>query len=119
MYEIFERLCRERGVSVYRVSEATGIKTSSFSGWKAGKFQFKTEKLKRIADYFGVPIEYLMTGEEPTNDSYYLDAETKELAQDLHDNADLKMLLDAARDCTPEQLKLLRQLADSWDKGEK
>lgn len=117
MYEIFERLCRERGVTPYRVSEATGIRTSSLSGWKAGKFTPKQEKLKKIADYFGVSIEYLMTGEEPEEkEGYYINPDTADMAQQIYDNKDLRLLFDVAKDVTPEQLKLLHDLALSWKK---
>ena len=115
MYEIFERLCRERGVTPYRVSEATGIRTSSLSGWKAGKFTPKQEKLKKIADYFGVSIEYLMTGEEPEGKGgYYINPDTADMAQQIYENKDLRLLFDVAKDVTPEQLKLLHDLALSW-----
>lgn len=117
MYEIFERLCRERGVTPYRVSEATGIRTSSLSGWKAGKFTPKQEKLKKIADYFGVSIEYLMTGEEPEEkEGYYINPNTADMAQQIYENKDLRLLFDVAKDVTPEQLKLLHDLALSWKK---
>lgn len=117
MYEIFERLCRERGVTPYRVSEATGIRTSSLSGWKAGKFTPKQEKLKKIADYFGVSIEYLMTGEEPEEkEGYYINPDTADMAQQIYENKDLRLLFDVAKDVTPEQLKLLHDLALSWKK---
>lgn len=119
MYEIFERLCKERGVTPYRVSEATGIKTSSLSGWKAGKFTPKQEKLKKIADYFGVSIEYLMTGEEKERDGYYINPEAAEMAQQIYDNKDLRLLFDVAKDVTPEQLKLLHDLAMSWKVSDK
>lgn len=118
MYEIFEKLCKERGVTAYRVSEATGIKTSSLSGWKAGKFTPKQEKLKKIADYFGVSIEYLMTGEEKESEGYYLNSETAEMAQQIYDNKNLRLLFDVAKDVTPEQLKLLHDLALSWKKSQ-
>ena len=114
MWEIFEKLCKERGVTAYRVSEATGIKTSSLSGWKAGKFTPKQEKLKKIAEYFGVSIEYLMTGEEKEPDGYYVNPETAEMAQQIYDNKELRLLFDVAKDVTPEQLKLLHDLAMSW-----
>lgn len=117
MYEIFERLCRERGVTPYRVSEATGIRTSSLSGWKAGKFTPKQEKLKKIADYFGVSIEYLMTGGEPEEkEGYYINPDTADMAQQIYENKDLRLLFDVAKDVTPEQLKLLHDLALSWKK---
>lgn len=113
MWEIFEKLCKERGVSAYRVCEETGIKTSAMSGWKAGKFKFKTEKLKLIADYFGVTVDYLLTGEEP-EEGYYTNPETAEMAQKIFENKDLRLLFDVAKDVTPEQLKLLHDLALSW-----
>ena len=64
MYEIFELLLKKYGVTTYQVAKATGISTASFTGWKQGKWNFKTDKLQKIADYFGVSIEYLMTGKE-------------------------------------------------------
>lgn len=64
MYKIFEELCRNKGVSAYRVSKETGITTATITCWKQGKYEPKSEKLQKLADYFGVSLEYLMTGEE-------------------------------------------------------
>lgn len=64
MYEVFELLLEKYGVTTYQVAKATGISTASFTGWKQGKWNFKQDKLQKIADYFGVNIEYLMTGKE-------------------------------------------------------
>lgn len=36
----------------------------TLSDWKNGKSTPKQDKLMKIADYFGVTVEYLMTGEE-------------------------------------------------------
>jgi hypothetical protein len=36
------------------------------------------------------------------------------MAQRIYDNEDLRLLFDAAKDVTPEQLKLLHDLALSW-----
>lgn len=64
MYEIFSELLQRYGVTAYKVSKATGISQSSLSDWKKGKVTPKTENMKKIADYFGVSIEYLMTGKD-------------------------------------------------------
>ena len=64
MYEIFERLCEEKGVTAYRVCKSTGITTATISNWKAGRYTPKQEKMQKIADYFGVSLEYLMTGKD-------------------------------------------------------
>lgn len=59
MYEIFERLLEEHGVTAYRVAKETGITTATFTSWKQGKYTPKQDKLQKIADYFGVDIDYL------------------------------------------------------------
>lgn len=64
MYEIFEALLRERGVTAYQVSKATGISTGSLSDWKNGRSSPKIDKLKKIASYFGVSVDYLLGQEE-------------------------------------------------------
>lgn len=64
MYEIFELLLKKHGVTTYQVAKATGISTASFTGWKQGKWNFKADKLQKVADYFGVSLNYLLTGKE-------------------------------------------------------
>lgn len=60
MYEIFEKLLKEKNVSAYRVSKETGIPTSSLTDWKKKRSKPKFDNLKKLADYFGVTIEYLI-----------------------------------------------------------
>ncbi len=60
MYEKFERLLVERGVTAYRVAKETGLSPVVFSDWKTGKSKPKVDKLKILADYFGVNIEYFL-----------------------------------------------------------
>ena len=64
MYEIFEQLLSKYGVTAYKVAKETGITTATLSNWKQGKYTPKQDKLQKIADYFGVSLEYLMTGKE-------------------------------------------------------
>lgn len=66
-YDIFERLLKLNKATVYRVSKATGIAASTFSDWKSGRSVPKLDKMKMIADYFDVPLEYLLTGDEALN----------------------------------------------------
>ena len=66
-YKKFEELCKEREVVPYQVAKATGILTSTFSEWKnkaygrkSTGYTPKAEKIKLVADYFGVPLDYFM-----------------------------------------------------------
>ena len=69
-YDVFERLCQEKGVKPYHVSKETGVATATLTEWKNGTYTPKTEKLQKIADFFGVTIDYLLTGKEPEGDHY-------------------------------------------------
>lgn len=64
MYEIFIKLLEERHLKAADVCRGTGLPSSLFSEWKRGKSTPKTDKMKKIADFFGVSIEYLMTGKD-------------------------------------------------------
>ncbi len=64
MYDIFEELCRKNNVTPYRVCKETGITTATISNWKAGRYTPKADKMQKIAEYFGVTLEYLTAGKE-------------------------------------------------------
>ena len=64
MYEIFMQLLQDYGITPYKVSKETGISQSTFSDWKKGRSTPKSDNMKKIADYFGVSVDYLMTGKE-------------------------------------------------------
>ena len=62
-YNIFENLLKMNKTTVYRVSKDTGIAASTFSDWKSGRSVPKLDKIKIIANYFDVPLAYMLTGE--------------------------------------------------------
>ena len=64
MYKKFADLLLKNNKTTYRVAKDTGISPTLFSDWKKGKSSPKAEKLQKIADYFGVSVDYLMTGKE-------------------------------------------------------
>lgn len=115
MYDIFEKLCAENGVTPYRVCKETGLTTSTISNWKAGRYTPKADKLQKIADYFGVSIEFLMGTEEKEESTiYYTNEETAAVAQKIFE--DDKVLFDVYRSSDKERLveyaKKLKALRD-------
>ena len=75
MYKKFEKLLEKTHKTTYRVSKETGIAQNVFSNWKSGRSVPKTDKLKILADYFGVSIEYFLEQEvreedEKTDDKF-------------------------------------------------
>lgn len=64
-YRNFERLLQINRTTVYRVAKSTGISATTFTDWKNGRSTPKADKLKRIADYFGVSVDALLDGDAP------------------------------------------------------
>ncbi len=60
MYKKFEELLLKTHKTIYRVSADTGISTTTLYDWRDGRSTPKTPKLKILADYFGVSIEYFL-----------------------------------------------------------
>lgn len=63
MYEVFEQLLQKNDVTPYKVAKEAGVTQTALSNWKSGRSTPTTKTLQKIADYFGVTIDYLMTGE--------------------------------------------------------
>lgn len=116
MYEIFEKLCAKKNVTPYRVGKATGIATSTFSDWKNGHSTPKQDKLKKIADYFEVSVDYLMTGQESDNTEqpYYLNDDAREMAQFMFENPEYKVLFDASRKVSKEDIETVKAVLDKF-----
>ena len=119
MYEIYCKLRDAMGVKDADVAKATGITKSTFSDWKNGRSNPKDAKLSKIAEYFGVSAEYLRTGEKDDEDGYYLNEETAKVAQEIFENKNLRVLFDAARDATPEDLKTTYDMLMALKKKER
>ena len=56
-YKTFIDLCNSRGVTPSYVGKQIGVSKAAVSGWKNGSLPRDTQ-LKKIADYFGVPVSY-------------------------------------------------------------
>lgn len=92
-YEYFEQILKDKGLKAYDVSKATGIRSGVFSDWKKGRYTPKADKMQKIADFLGVPVEPLLgvqTNEQ--GGDYYTDAYSAMVAQQMFDDPELRML---------------------------
>ncbi|MFR7606008.1 MAG: helix-turn-helix domain-containing protein [Oscillospiraceae bacterium] len=56
---LFE-LMKEHGISSKKLSDDTKISTGNISDWKSGRSQPSLDKIRILADYFNVSIDYLL-----------------------------------------------------------
>lgn len=106
MYEIFAKLLLENNVTAYQVGKATGISTSTLSEWKNGKSKPKIDKLQKIADFFNVPVDYLLTGEKKSPDTEMSeDDEIMEYLNELKNNPGMRMLFSKTKGASREDIE--------------
>lgn len=96
------RLLEESGKSQKEVADAIAVSPQTFNTWIKEIALPRMGKVQALADYFHVPKSALL---EEQRVSHYMDPETIFLAQEIYQNPELHMLLDAARDATPAEIK--------------
>lgn len=110
MYKIYCKLRDDKGVKDAVVSRETGITKSTFSDWKNGRSEPKADKLQKIADYFGVSLEYLRTGQMQEAPHYYLNDDAREAAEFLFEHPEYKVLFDASRKVKKEDIDFVAEM---------
>lgn len=83
MSELTDRidlLLNERGIKRAELCRATGIGDSTVRTWIARAAMPSAEAAFKVAQYFGVTVEYLLTGKNPSDASeLYISPEESEL----------------------------------------
>ncbi len=121
MYERFAALAEQKGVTPYRVSKETGISQATLSDWKRGRCVPKADKLRQLADYFGVPMEDLLEpdpqvshykidlDDKAPGDPVWLDEQTLALLESLRTRPEMQMLFSLTAKATKaDVLKAVR-----------
>lgn len=63
-YNLFCKLCAEKKISPTRASLEIGLSKSTATKWKNTGATPQGETLNKIADYFGVSVDYLLENEK-------------------------------------------------------
>ena len=109
-YERIKELCNKKGIAQTALEKELGFGRGSIGKLRNGNTT--VERLQKIADYFGVTVDYLMTGKESdesessilieSNAPYYIDDETAKTAQEIYDND--KILFDVYKTADKDRL---------------
>lgn len=113
VYERIETLRKSRGISQGKLEKELGFSNGSISKWKNSTPT--PERLKKIADCFNVTLEYLMTGKELENNTpYYINDDAREMAQFMFENPEYKVLFDASRKISKEDIETVKAIMDKF-----
>lgn len=62
MVERIKELCKKRGTNLFRLESELGLANGTIKRWD--KNTPSADRLMLVASYFGVSVEYLLTGED-------------------------------------------------------
>lgn len=102
-----------RGLRQADLSEKTGIVKSAISQYLSGKVTPKQDKIFLLSEALSVSPAWLMGANVPMEkhlEPYYTNEETARLAQELKDNPNGRILFDASRNLSPEDIKIVLNL---------
>lgn len=98
VYEKFQMLLDKTNKTAYQVAKETGVSTATLSNWKNGNYIPKTDKLKKIADYFGITVDELIS-EETGDDTPRVHLTVQKITEDEEGiDWELYILLNFFRD---------------------
>jgi transcriptional regulator with XRE-family HTH domain len=97
----------DRAMTQKELARLLKVSETSISSWCRGEKSPRMNKVDAMCKIFGCSRSDLMEDHSEGNErEYYLNAETRKIAQEVYDNPELKILFDASRDATPEDLKV-------------
>lgn len=92
--------------------------TGLVSAWCGGKKMPRVDTIQSICNWLHIELSDLLEDKSrQQEEGYYLNEETKRIAQAIYDNPDMRSLFDMSSKMTPERLKahleFMKRLQDS------
>lgn len=106
--EKVKNLCDERGISIYKLEKDLGISNGSVKHWDTS--MPSGDKILALSRYFGVPQTYFL--EDDDKPEYYVDPQVSQMMQEIKDNPNFRILFDASKNLTEEDMKLLLDIIE-------
>lgn len=112
--DVLYNLRSRKGISQAKLAKDLHLSNGIIGMYESGARRPSVEAQEALADYFNVSLDYLM-GRDPKS-IYYLSPETAEIAQQVYDDPNLKVLFDAAKDSRPEDIKFAAEMLKKFKK---
>ena len=105
---VLKSLRKANGLTQDELAKILKISRSTIGMYENGSREPDYETLEAIADYFNVDIDYLLGRTNKTTiipNHYYLNDETRQIAQEAFENPEPRTLFKVARDIPPDRLR--------------
>lgn len=90
-----------------QVAKDIGVSYTTFTSWIKGTNYPSIDKIELLANYFRVNKADLIENKYSENEQYYNDPSVSEYAQAIKDNPDLRLLFDASKDMSKDDINFV------------
>ena len=88
------------------LAELIGVSDKTVSSWEINRTEPKMGMVEKISSALNCKkTDIIGIDETVDDDHYYLNDETREIAQEVFENPDLRSLFHVARDIDPDELR--------------
>ena len=117
--EIINRMKNRRlelGMSYQDLAEKTGMSKSTLQRYESGAIRsIPIDRLEDLANALQMDPAFLV-GFPSAEENYYIDPAAAELAQELYTRPEMRVLFDASRNATTEDIQMAAELLDRLSK---
>ena len=108
--ERLKELRKAKGLSQATLAERLGMSKSTIGMYETGDIKPSVEAIEALAEFFNVNKGYLM-GEEDYG-LYYMDPAVVEMARELYERPEMRVLFDASRNATKEDIEAVASILE-------
>lgn len=113
MAENIKYYMQRHGKTRAEVCNDLGFAYSTFSEWLNAKKYPRIDKIELMANYFRVSKADLVEDKtKAPREGYYTDPEVAELAEELRTNPEYRILFDASKDLTKEDINTVLKIIE-------
>ena len=117
--EFLKMLIKQKGYTIKSFAAKIGIPYTSLLSMLNGSIGgAAVESVIKICEELDISVESLKNEEIDSPQGYYLNPEAAKMAQELYDNPGMRILFDAAKNVSAEDLKLAAELVARIKKKE-
>lgn len=120
--EALKKARKAKGLTQDDVAQALGAKNTTISNWENGVSRPDVDTLVLLCRLYEISpndiLEYYNDDLSDVVQRYYLDPEAAEIAQEVQQRPELKILFDASRKVSADDLELVINMIDRLKKNE-
>ena len=94
-----------RNLKQSELAEMLGVSDKTVSSWEINRTEPKMGMVEKISSALHCKKTDIIGIDDVSDEPYYLNDETREIAQEVFENPELRSLFHVARDIPPERLK--------------